>query len=574
MTELPAPHPDLRACVVVPARDEEELIGACLTALGDQRTPGGKATGSTSSGGYEVLIVLDGCVDATAARVLAFMTEHPELAVHVLERDGGGVGLARRQGMDAACERLHAVGRPDGLIASTDADSVVAQDWLERQLAAVARGARAIGGRIELMPDTGLAPEVLASRRAQGQTRHQNLLAGLDQSACARAEHWQFSGASMALTAATYAELGGLEPRAALEDEALERVLGARGIAIERPLDVRVSTSARTRGRAPRGLAHDLALGSWLAGRHHHAGDFPAERVLDLKDRSVSVIVPTREVAATVGGVLSVLDHLVGLGVIDEVLVVDAGSRDQTAQIAASHHARLVAEDELMPEFGVGRGKGDAMWRGLSATDGDLVVYVDADTADFGAGFVCGLLGPLLQDPSIELVKGSFARPFRVGQEVLPHGGGRVTELVARPLLNLHRPALAGFEQPLAGEIAARRSLLETLAFPVGYGVEIAMLLDAEASVGVGALAQVDLGSRQNRHQPLHDLSAMAYAVMVAASRRLLGEGAVEALAPGALARPRGASLEMVSVPVEERPALAGVGTRGLETPEIRAMMR
>jgi glucosyl-3-phosphoglycerate synthase len=157
----------------------------------------------------------------------------------------------------------------------------------------------------------------------------------------------------------------------------------------------------------------------------------------------------------------------------------------------------------------------------------------------------------------LALVKGAFQRPFAAGGEVRPGEGGRVTELMARPLLNLHRPALAGFAQPLAGEVAARHALLERLAFPVGYGVEIAMLLDAEALVGIDALAQADLGSRQNRHQPLRELSAMSYAVLVAASRRLLGTGAVDALAPGPSVLPGAVEVDVRQVAVEERPALA-----------------
>ena len=156
------------------------------------------------------------------------------------------------------------------------------------------------------------------------------------------------------------------------------------------------------------------------------------------------------------------------------------------------------------------------------------------------------------------LVKGAFDRPFDDGHGCpRPGEGGRVTELMARPLLNLHRPALAGFAQPLAGEVAARRELLERLPFPVGYGVEIAMLLDAHDAVGIDSLAQADLGSRQNRHQPLRELSAMAYAVLVAASRRLLGSEATEALAPGPLVLASGPAPDVRQVPVEERPPAA-----------------
>jgi len=198
------------------------------------------------------------------------------------------------------------------------------------------------------------------------------------------------------------------------------------------------------------------------------------------------------------------------------------------------------------------------MWRALAATTGEIVAYVDADSGDFGERMLTGLLAPLFARPGLALVKGAFQRPFATGGDVLPGEGGRVTELMARPLLNLHRPALAGFAQPLAGEVAARRDLLERLAFPVGYGVEIAMLLDAERLVGLDALAQADLGSRQNRHQPLDALSAMSYAVLVAASKRLLGSEAVDALAPGPYVLPGAGDPDVRQVPVEERPPHVG----------------
>jgi glucosyl-3-phosphoglycerate synthase len=270
------------------------------------------------------------------------------------------------------------------------------------------------------------------------------------------------------------------------------------------------------------------------------------------------VVVPAREVAATIVPTVAALRRFVDAGAIDELLVVDAASRDGTAAAARAAGATVVQEDELMPACGPCRGKGDAMWRALAATTGEIVAYVDADSEDFGERMLTGLLAPLFERTDLALVKGAFERPFASGGRVQPGEGGRVTELMARPLLNLHRPALAGFAQPLAGEIAARRELLEALAFPVGYGVEIAMLLDAEERVGVGALAQADLGSRQNRHQPLRELSAMSYAVLVAASRRLLGEASVDALAPGPYALPGAEDLDVRQVAVDERPPMAG----------------
>ena len=245
---LPPPNPALRACVVVPARDEEDLIAACLRALATQI--------GVEPHEYEVLLVLDRCMDGTRERVVEAADGHPRLRLHLLDGPGLGSGHARRAGMDAACERLMGLDRPDGLIASTDADTVVAHDWLSAQLDAAERGARAIGGRIELS-EGSLPQAVVRWHSKRGRRRHQKILADPDR--LGTAEHWQFSGASLALTAETYARVGGLEPRATLEDERLEQVLREQNIPIERLLSVRATTSSRLKGRASRGLAHDLA---------------------------------------------------------------------------------------------------------------------------------------------------------------------------------------------------------------------------------------------------------------------------------------------------------------------------
>ncbi len=551
---LAPPAGGLQASVVVPARDEAELIGACLDALAGQI--------GVAPAAYEVVLVLDGCADDTEQRAAEAGARHPQLRLGTITTRGAGAGAARKAGMDVAAARLMAVGRPDGLVCSTDADSRVAPDWLAAQLRAAAAGARAIGGRVEL-DDGGrraLPPGVVELRERQAGARHAAVLAGPDG---AHSEHWQFSGGSLALTAATYERVGGLEPRAALEDEALERALLRHGVPIARPRAVRVTTSARLDGRAPRGLARDLSLSAWLSRRSYRGEDYTLAGLLAAKGpTAVSAILPAREVAGTIGGVLDALAPLEAAGLIDELVVVDAASADGTARLAAERGAVVLQEDELLAAHGPARGKGDAMWRGLSATRGDVVVYLDTDTEAFDPGYALGLLGPLLTDPELMLVKGAFARPFRGGDGLIdPHGGGRVTELLARPLLNLHVPELAGFAQPLAGEIAARRTLLETLPFPVGYGIEIAMLIDAARAAGVDALGQVWLGSRQNRHQSLRALSAMAYAVLVAASARVLGDAALDAAAPGPLALPYDGDLQVSQVAVEERPPLASLPT-------------
>lgn len=256
---LPPPQPGLRASVVVPANNEEALVGGCLEALAEQERIAPEE--------YEVLLVLDRCTDGTEQVARGVADAHPGLRLHLLEGPGQGSGPARRLGMDAACERLFTVGRPGGLIASTDADTMVARNWLSAQLEAVSRGARAVGGRIELADEGSLPDDVLRRHAEQGRLRHLNILSDPAQSG--RTEHWQFSGASLSLTAELYREVGGLEPRASLEDEHLERLLIRQGVPIHRLLSVRARTSSRLTGRAEHGLANDLA--QLAVGDHHPA---------------------------------------------------------------------------------------------------------------------------------------------------------------------------------------------------------------------------------------------------------------------------------------------------------------
>jgi glucosyl-3-phosphoglycerate synthase len=543
----------LEACVVVPARNEQDRIAHCLEALATQR--------GVAPAAYEVLLVLDGCDDLTEARAAEVAAAHPGLRLRALHGAARGVGAARKLGMDLAAQLLIAAGNRNGLIASTDADTIVASDWLHEQLELVHGGASAIGGAVHLSSIDGIDEELLERRRTRAADRFAAVL-----ERDPNAEHHHFAGASMSLTAGAYVTIGGMEPLAALEDEALERRLSQAGIPIERPAGVRVRTAPRLNGRAPRGLARDLALDRWLAQRTYDGADYPLERLIAARragGESVSVILPAKECAATLP---TILRHVVALrdaGVVDEILVVDAASRDGTAELAVAAGADVAQESALLPRFGPARGKGDAMWRALSATTGDLVVYLDADSSGVESAFVRGILGPLLCHPELALVKGAFSRPFDPGDggAEIAEGGGRVTELMARPLINLHVPELAGFEQPLAGEIAARRGLLEQLAFPVGYGVEIAMLIDALELVGLDALAQVRLGTRRNRHQSLRDLGAMSYAVMVAAERRLDREPA-----PGPYVQPAvqpgsdALTARSRAVAVDERPPLLTLG--------------
>ena len=258
--------------------------------------------------------------------------------------------------------------------------------------------------------------------------------------------------------------------------------------------------------------------------RTFHHGEFPLELLLERKREAVTAVLPTREVADTIGSIVEALQRLNGL--VDQILVVDAASEDGTADIAAGLGAEVHQESDLVPRLGQALGKGDAMWRALSVARGEVIAYFDSDTRDFSPHFATGLLGPLLCREGVRFVKGFFRRPY-VGADgsELPFDGGRVTELTARPLLSAFYPELAAFVQPLAGEVAARRSLFERLPYATGYAIETSMLLHARDEVGAGAMAQVDLEVRRNHHQPLPQLGPMAYAVLRVILERLRKEG-------------------------------------------------
>jgi glucosyl-3-phosphoglycerate synthase len=259
--------------------------------------------------------------------------------------------------------------------------------------------------------------------------------------------------------------------------------------------------------------------------RSFHHSQYALERLLEHKRETITVVLPTREVADTIGVIVDRLQELAPL--IDQILVVDAASGDGSAEIAAAGGADVHQESDLVPECGPVLGKGDAMWRALSVARGELVVYLDSDTSGFSPHFATGLLGPLMCEPDVRFLKGHFRRPFVTpdGREY-PGDGGRVTELTARPLLSAFFPELAAFVQPLAGEVAARRELFERLPFATGYAVETAMLLHArDALGGTYAMAQVDLEVRRNAHQSLQALAPMAREVLGAVLERLHAEG-------------------------------------------------
>jgi glucosyl-3-phosphoglycerate synthase len=233
---------------------------------------------------------------------------------------------------------------------------------------------------------------------------------------------------------------------------------------------------------------------------------------------TVSLVVPARNEAATVGDVVTrVREALVETtDLLDEIVVIDSDSTDDTFAVATDAGAVVHRSAEIRPDLGSVPGKGEAMWKSLFVTRGDVLVFMDADLLDWDTHFVPGLLGPLLTRPEIALVKGFYERPLVNGDDTAAYEGGRVTELVARPLLNLLFPELAGLVQPLAGEWAVRRSLFASLRVPTGYAVETTALIDTARLLGVDAIAQVDLGRRAHRHQALRDLGAMATQIVAA----------------------------------------------------------
>lgn len=226
----------------------------------------------------------------------------------------------------------------------------------------------------------------------------------------------------------------------------------------------------------------------------------------------VSVVLPALDEESTVGTIVAGVRKLAErTGLVDEIVVIDSGSVDRTAEHARAAGATVRHRDDILPDHGSRPGKGEVLWKALAATRGDILVYVDADLTDFGGHYITGLLGPLLTDPTVSLVKAFYDRPLL---DTSPAGGGRVTELMARPLLNALRPELAGVVQPLAGEYAARRELLEALPFAAGYGVETGLLMDTARDYGLDVIAQVDLGNRTHGHQDTAALGRMAATIL------------------------------------------------------------
>ena len=273
----------------------------------------------------------------------------------------------------------------------------------------------------------------------------------------------------------------------------------------------------------------DAVARSWFDACTFHAADFALDALLEARERAgdmISVVIPAHNEASTVADVVSqIATGLVEPGLVDEVVVIDSDSTDDTADVARRAGAIVYAARDIETGTEPVPGKGEALWKSLFVTTGDLLVFIDADLTRWGPHFVTGLLGPLLMNENTQLVKGFYDRLLD-DQPDGPDGnpqGGRVTELCARPLLNLYWPQLSAVVQPLAGEWAIRRRVFDSLSIPVGYGIEFATLTDVWAANGLDAVAQVDLGERGHRHQGVHDLGVMAAEILATAMRRLPG---------------------------------------------------
>ena len=264
--------------------------------------------------------------------------------------------------------------------------------------------------------------------------------------------------------------------------------------------------------------------------RFHHSQFADARHLARLKadaGQMVSVCIPTFNEAETIAAIVTTIraELIDGVPLVDEILVIDSGSVDDTRELARQAGAAVFLSSEIAPETGSRCGKGENLWKALHAAKGSIICYLDGDISNFHAGFVTGLLGPLLTDPGIDYVKAYYERPLALGDATHSNGGGRVSEILVRPMISLFYPELAGILQPLSGEYAARRPLLESLPFPTGYGVEIAHLIDLARSGMLERIAQTDLEKRIHRNRENGDLGDTAFAILRVIFRRLERDG-------------------------------------------------
>jgi glucosyl-3-phosphoglycerate synthase len=268
--------------------------------------------------------------------------------------------------------------------------------------------------------------------------------------------------------------------------------------------------------------------------RFHHGQFADVSALVALKkSHRISVCIPTLNEAETIGPIVSTIrDSLVKSGLVDEILVIDSDSTDATRELAGAAGATVHPSSAILPDQPSYQGKGENLWKALHAANGDIICYIDGDISSFHSGFITGLVGPLLADPDIDYVKAFYERPLAYGDESHSTGGGRVSEILVRPLISLFYADLGGILQPLAGEYAARRSTLESLPFPVGYGVEIAHLIDLARDGKLHRIAQTDLVKRIHRNRDDDELGSMAFAILRVVLRRLERDGKLSLASP------------------------------------------
>ncbi len=306
----------------------------------------------------------------------------------------------------------------------------------------------------------------------------------------------------------------------------------------------------------------------WFGESNFHHGEFAdLRRLVQLKEKqglSVSLVLPTLNEEETIGPIVRrAVREMVGrVPLLDEVLVIDSASTDRTREIAEAEGARVVQHPDVLTRYGSFRGKGEALWKSLYEASGDLIVWADTDVRNWHSRMVYGTLGPLLHEPRLQYVKGYYQRPIVEAGVLKEGGGGRVTELVARPLINLFFPELSGLIQPLSGEYAGRRALLESIPFFTGYAVEIGHLIDATERLGIEGLGQVDLERRVHRNQELEGLSRMSFVILQAVMKRLEERRRARLFAEmgSTMKLPRSGrgrlSLEVIELADQERPPM------------------
>ena len=330
----------------------------------------------------------------------------------------------------------------------------------------------------------------------------------------------------------------------------------------------RAETLAAADRAAEESRAVPARVERWFGESNFHHSEFAdLRRLVQLKEKqnlTISLVLPTLNEEETIGPIVrrAVREMIGRVPLLDEILVIDSASTDRTREIAEAEGARVVQHPDVLPRYGSFHGKGEALWKSLYETSGDLVVWADTDVRNWHSRMVYGTLGPLLHEPRLQYVKGYYQRPIVEGGVLKEGGGGRVTELVARPLINLFFPELSGLIQPLSGEYAGRRSLLETMPFFTGYAVEIGHLIDAAEKLGIEGLGQVDLERRVHRNQELEGLSRMSFVIIQAVMKRVEERRKARLFAElgSTMKLPRSGrgrlSLEVIELADQERPPM------------------